>query len=86
MKTEKVTSIKQFEVETNELKATITNDSIKYGELKKRMDKAVKDKDKSIREFDAKLVSIDDELKKSYTKVDTIYKEYVKLAEEKKVL
>ena len=52
----------------------------------KEYEKTKKDNKKQAKECESKFSVLNDELAKCYSKVDKIYKEYVKLLEEKKVL
>ena len=54
--------------------------------MKIELEKTKKEKEKQSKEFESKLITVNNELVKSYGKVDKIYKENVKLLEEKKVL
>jgi predicted patatin/cPLA2 family phospholipase len=72
--------------ENAELVKTSADGEALYNDLKKQVEKVQQEKAKLVMDYEARLVNIDAELKKSYAKVDKIYKENVTLAEEKKVL
>ena len=80
------TMVGKLKDENTKLEKTCKDGESVYNDLKKQVEKLLKEKTKLAKDYEAKLVNIDTELKKSYTKVDKIYKENVKLVEEKKVL
>ena len=83
--TQDIRTIK-LEEEKRALEETITKGFNQYDALLKEFEKTKKNKKKEEKELENKIAAINNELVKSYSKVDQIYKENVKLLEEKKVL
>ena len=76
----------ELENVTSELEKTNREGFEQYDALHKEFEKVKKEKIKQEKDYEMKLTACNEELVKSYSKVDKIVKENVKLLEEKRVL
>ena len=76
----------RLEGEKQNLEETVKSGYEQYEALFKEYEKIKAENKKHVKDYEAKLSTINNELIKSYSKVDQLFKENIKLQEEKKVL